>query len=291
MARTRRIAITGATGALGGAVARNLGETSTPQRLIVRDPSRAPQVPNAEVAVARGYDDATGMRAALQGCDTLLLVSGRESERRVAEHRLAIDAAVGAGVEHVVYTSFVGAAPDATFTLARDHYATERYVRECGASFTFLRDALYLDLIPALVSPAGEIAGPAGDGAISGVARDDVADCAAAILREPEAHRSRTYELTGPAAFTLAEAAAELGAATGERVTYRNESPDEAYASRAVFDAPAWQLEAWVTTYLAIASGEMSTVTGDVAGLLGRPATSLRAFLARSSVAPGRVES
>lgn len=68
--------------------------------------------------------------------------------------------------------------------------------------------------------------------------------------------------------------------ATGSAVRYHAEALDEAYASRASYGAAPWQLEAWVSTYAAIAAGEMAVVSDTVERLTGRPATSLRTFLA-----------
>src|SRR4051812_9905940 len=107
------IAITGATGALGGRLAARLADHGVHQRLIVRDAGRAPRLDGAEIAVAAGYRDRAAMVQALRGTGTLFLVSGREAADRVAEHVSAVDAAVEAGVRRVVYTSFMGAAPDA----------------------------------------------------------------------------------------------------------------------------------------------------------------------------------
>ncbi|NUP04210.1 MAG: NAD(P)H-binding protein, partial [Nonomuraea sp.] len=69
------------------------------------------------------------MERALDGASTVLFVSASESADRLDRHRAFVDAAVAAGVAHLVYVSFYGAAPDATFTLARDHWATERHIR------------------------------------------------------------------------------------------------------------------------------------------------------------------
>ncbi len=144
------------------------------------------------------------MQAALDGVRTLFLVSAAEDAERLAQHRTAVDAAAAAGVEHVVYTSFLGAAPDATFTLARDHAATEEMLRASGMSWTFLRDALYADFLPLMVGEDGVLRGPAGDGRVAAVATDDVAAAAVAVLRDPAAHAGRTYELTGPQALDAA---------------------------------------------------------------------------------------
>jgi uncharacterized protein YbjT (DUF2867 family) len=212
---------------------------------------------------------------------TLFLVSGRESATRVDEHEAAIDAAVAAGIRRIVYTSFVGAAPDATFTLARDHAATEEYIRATGLAFTFLRNQLYLDAVPQLASAqSGTIAGPAGDGKLAAVARADAAECAATVLMNAPAHDGKTYTLTGPEAFTLADAAALLSRAAGREIGYRNETRAEAEASRAPLGAPAFEVEGWITSYEAIANGELAHVTNDVPTLLGRRAMSLRDFLA-----------
>ncbi len=268
------IAVTGATGRLGGRVARHLAAADSPQRLLVRDPSRAPQLPGAQVARA-DYGDANAVQRALTGVATVLMVSASETLDRVAQHRTFIDAARAAGVGHVVYVSFVGASPTSTFTLARDHAATEEHIRVNGLAFTFLRDNIYADFLPAMVGADGVLRGPAGQGRVAAVAQDDIAAVAAAVLRAPEAHTGATYDLTGPQALTLAEVAALIGAASGRAVTYHPETPDEAYAARAVYGAPDWQVEAWVSTYLAIARAELAEVSDDIPRLLGRPATSL----------------
>src|SRR5690348_5667797 len=116
MADGTPIAVTGATGAIGGRVASRLAQRGIAQRLIVCDPARAPDLAGAELAHAAAYDDAESMRGALRGVQTLFLVSGRESPDRLRHHMAAVDAAVAAGVDRIVYLSFLHAAADATFT-------------------------------------------------------------------------------------------------------------------------------------------------------------------------------
>jgi NAD(P)H dehydrogenase (quinone) len=114
------IGVTGATGFVGGHTARYVAERGAPLRLIVRDPTRAPDF-GAEVRAASSYGAGDEMRAALEGVDTLFLVPAEESADRIEQHRTAVDAAVAAGVGRIVYLSFVAAASDSTFTLGRDH--------------------------------------------------------------------------------------------------------------------------------------------------------------------------
>jgi NAD(P)H dehydrogenase (quinone) len=277
------VGITGASGRLGGRVARRLAAVGAPLRLLLRDPARAPDLPGAEVVPA-SYDDADAVRAAVRGVPLLFLVSASESADRLATHRTAVDAAVEGGVEHLVYVSFAGAAPDCTFTLGRDHDATERHIRASGVAFTFLRDNLYADFLPALAGPDGVIRGPAGAGRVAAVAQDDIADVAAAVLRDPGPQAGRTYTLTGPEALSLDEVAAQL-TASGRPTTYVPETLEEAYASRAGYGAPRWQVDAWVSTYTAIANGELAEVTDDVRLLSGHPATPFATLLSRNATA------
>lgn len=272
------IAVTGATGALGGRVATRLAGRGVAQRLVARDPSRLPPATDgADVALASGYDDREAMTAAFRGAQTVFLVSAREAADRVAEHVSAVDAAVAAGVERIVYTSYLGAAPDATFTFGRDHYATEQHIRGTGLEFTFLRDSLYADFA-ALVVTDGVIAGPAGDGRVSWVARDDIADAAVAVLTG-DGHAGQTYDLTGPTARSLADTAALLSELSGREIRYVSETLEQAYASRAAFGAPRFEVDGWVTSYVAIAKGEMELVSDAVEQLTGRPAQDLRDYL------------
>ena len=240
------------------------------QRLIVRDAARAPDLNDAEIAVAE-YGDGERAGAALEGIETLFMVSASESHERLAEHRTFIDAARAAGVERIVYLSFVGARPDATFTLVRDHWATEQHIRERQLAFTFLRDNLYLDFLPLMVGEDGVIRGPAGDGRFAAVAQDDIGEAAAAVLGDAGRHDGMTYDLTGREALSFADFAAALTRLTGRDVTYHPETLEEAYASRAVYGAPEWQVEAWVSTYTAIAAGELAAISDDVERLTGHP--------------------
>jgi NAD(P)H dehydrogenase (quinone) len=274
------LAVTGVTGGLGGRVARRLADRGVAQRLVVRDPARAPELPGAEV-VRAAYGDGEAMRRALDGVDTLLLVSASEAVDRVRLHTGAVDAAVAAGVQRIVYTSFLACSPDATFTFARDHWHTEEHLRASGVRHTFLRDSLYLDVFPLFAGGDGVIRGPAGDGRVAAVARDDIADVAVAVLLGDD-HDGRTYDLTGPAAFTLQQAAEELSRASGRAVTYHAETLDEAYASRAGYGAPHWEVTGWVTTYAAIAAGELDLVSDAVATVAARPPMDLAEFLRRN---------
>ena len=271
------LALTGSTGALGGLVAPALVDLRP--RLIVRDPARAPDL-GLEVFTAT-YADGQAATAALEGVEVLFMVSAAESEHRRDEHRTFISAAARAGVRQVVYTSFSGAAADATFTLGRDHHDAEVALRASGMAFTVLRDNFYLDVLPLFADEDGVIRGPAGSGTFAAVARADVADVAAAVLRDPGAHAGATYTLCGPEALTLTEVAARVGPALGREMRFEDESVEAAYAwRREQYGAAQWQLDAWVSTYTAIADGSLAALSDDVRLVAGHEPRTLEHVLA-----------
>jgi uncharacterized protein YbjT (DUF2867 family) len=279
------IAVTGATGALGRRVVERLAAVGdVPLRLVVRDAGRAPRVPGAEVAAnPGGYGDPAGLRAALAGADTVYLVSAAEAENRLEQHYAAVDAAVAAGVQRIVYTSFLNASPDAVFTLVRQHAATEDRIRASGVRHTFLRHSMYADFVPFFATRedgGAVIAAPAGEGRTSFVSRDDLADVAAAVLlREGADLDGRALEVTGPEALTMADAARVLTEVTGVPTAYRDQTVEEAWATRRPSGHPDWEIEGWVTSYLAIAAGELATVTDVVPSLTGHPARTVAEHL------------
>lgn len=275
-----RIVVTGATGKIGGQVARLLAtDPEVELRMVGRSLHRAPQLEGVDVVRAE-FSDSAACRDAFADADALLLVSAGEAADRLAQHRIAIDAAVAAGVKHVVYTSFLGAGPDAEFTLARDHGKTEEMVAESGLAWTFLRDSFYADVLLDFAGEERIIRGPGSTGCCAYVARADVAEVAAKILRDPALWAGRALDLTGPVSVSLAEAVLLMTRATGQEYEYVDETLDEARASRAPYGAPDWQIDAWISTYTAIASGALDVVSDGVREVLGREPTALAEVVA-----------
>lgn len=272
------IAVTGATGEVGGRIARRLAERGASQRLVVRDPSRAPELKGAEVAQASNYEAREEMEPALRGAQTLFLASGEEARNRVDQHKAAVDAAKAAGVERIVYLSFYGARPDSAFTFGRHHFHTEEHIKASGLSYAFSRDNIYLDFVPFFAAADGAIRGPGGDGSFAPVARDDIADVVVELLTNPD-RDGHAYEVTGGESYTLAEAAARLGKAIGREITYVDETMDEAWASRRPSGEPDWVIEGWITTYVAIANGELAQPTSTVKDLTGHEPQRLEELL------------
>lgn len=268
------IGVTGVTGKLGGQVAKVLSQKGLKAVHIARSPERAIKYDNAEIRKA-SYENSEESRKALEGIKTLLMVSAKENPKRVEEHHDFIDAAKMAGVEHIVYISFYNNKKDATFTLSRDHYQTEKYIKEQGLKYTFLRDNFYIDFFLDLCFEYGEIRGPAGDGLVSAVARRDAADIVVAVMLNVQEYENKVLNLTGPRDLSMKDIVEVVGEKLGKEIFYINESVEEAYESRKVWEAEQWQYDSWVSTYIAIAKGEQSGVSLDIEKILNRPATSL----------------
>jgi NAD(P)H dehydrogenase (quinone) len=274
------IAVTGSTGEVGGRVARRLAERGLEQRLVVRDPSRAPELEGAEVKQASNYEARDEMETALRGARTLFLASGEEARNRVEQHKAAVDAAKAAGVERIVYLSFYGARPDSAFTFGRDHFHTEEHIKASGLAYAFSRDNIYLDFVPFFVGADGAIRGPGGNGRFAPVARDDIADVVVELLTNPD-RDGQAYEVASDESYTLAEAAERLGRAIDREITYVDETMEEAWASRRPSGEEDWVIEGWITTYVAIAKGELAEPTSTVKDVTGHAPQRLEELLER----------
>ncbi|EMC30401.1 SDR family oxidoreductase [Streptococcus mutans] len=268
------IGITGVTGKLGSKVAQLISEQGISARHLARNPQRAALYDNAELVQA-AFENSLEAVEALKGIDVLLMVSASESPNRLQQHFAFLDAAHEVGVKHIVYTSFYNAATEATFTLARDHAKTEKYIKERGFTYTFLRDNFYLDFFLDLCLNNGEIRGPAGNGKVSAVARQDVSEVATTILAKPDKWKNQLLNMTGPADLSMADIVHFVSEQKGEIIPYIDESIEEAYASRKAWPAQDWEYDAWVSTYTAINEGKQAGVSSDIERVLGRPATSL----------------
>ena len=102
----------------------------------------------------------------------------------------------------------------------------------------------------------------------------------AAAALTGEGHDGLTYDITGPQRLTMQDVAQELTRVTGRPISFHDETLDEARASRAHFGAPDWEVEGWVTTYAAIAKGELDVYSDAVERVAGHPPQTLRDYLA-----------
>ncbi|MEV4458039.1 SDR family oxidoreductase [Microbispora sp. NPDC049633] len=280
------IVVTGATGHLGRLVIEELAARVPAARIVaaVRSPEKAADLAGRGVQVREAdYDRPATLGPAFEGAAKVLLISGSEPGRRLAQHQAVVDAAKAAGVESVAYTSILHA--DTTpLGLAPEHRATEEYIRASGLSFTFLRNGWYHENYVATARQGaqhGVIAGSARDGRVASAARADFAAAAAAVLTG-EGHRGAVYELSGDVAWSLPELAGLVAELSGAPVEYRD-LPVAEYAK--VLEAaglPGPVAAMFAQTDADIADGWLGDTPGDLSRLIGRPTTPLRDTLAEA---------
>ena len=272
-----KIAVTGVTGNLGGMVSRLCKENGIKVRNLARNKEKAGKMGFSDVFKS-SYDKSEDTIKSLEGIDVLFMVSGSENPDRVQQHKDFIDAAKMAKVSHIIYLSFYNASKNSVFTLGRDHYATEEYIKENGFKYIFLRDNFYADFFVDMCREYGEIKGPAGNGKVSAVVRSDVSEVAAKILKNPEKWENHTLNMTGPEELTMEEITKLASKYLGKEIKYIPETVEEAYESRKIWKAEQWEYDSWVSTYTAIAEGEQAGVSNDIEKVLGRKATSLAEY-------------
>ena len=273
-----KIAVTGVTGNLGGMVSRLCKKNGIEVRNLARNVEKAEKLGFSNVFKSN-YDKSGDTVKSLEGIEVLFMVSGSENPNRVQQHKDFIDAAKVAGISHVIYLSFYNASKNSIFTLGRDHYATEEYIKENGFKYTFLRDNFYADFFVDLCKEYGEIKGPAGNGKVSAVVRSDVSEVAAKILENPGKWENQTLNMTGPEELSMAEIVKAVSKYFGKEIKYIEETVEEAYESRKIWKAEQWEYDSWVSTYTAIAENEQSGISNDIEKVLGRKATSLAEYL------------
>lgn len=272
------IVVTGATGNLGTLVLEQLLERVPAQsvRALARTPDKASAWAERGVEVVQAdYEDPASLRAAFEGADKVLLISGSEVGRRLPQHRNVIEAAVEAGVGLLVYTS-LAKADTSRSVLAEEHVPTEETLRASGFQWVILRNGWYLEnYTENLAGPLamGAFYGAAGKGRVSAAARADYAAAAVAALTE-DGHAGQTYELGGQP-FDMAELASVVSHATGKELPYVD-LPEEAYR-QALVEAGVPEVMAGVLANAdtALAHGDLEVDPATLTTLIGRAPTSL----------------
>lgn len=280
-----RILVTGAGGHLGRATTARLAGLVSPAELVLVTRHPPALSPPAGVTVREGdFDAPETLTDAFAGCDRMLLISTGDLGRRAVQHRAALEAAVRAGVRHVVYTSMIRPEPDhPAGTWAQEHLRTEEALRGCGTGWTVLRNGYYADSLLPVAAQAveqGQLVTNSGQGRIAYVSRDDCAAVAAAVLTG-DGHQGRTYDVTGGEALDAEEVCARLSTIGGRLV-----SPvlldDDAFTARLVsagLPEAAARLVAGFGT--AARNGYYQQVSPAVQTLTGSPPRTLGDVLAR----------
>ena len=274
------ILVTGATGNVGAPLSAMLAERGLPLRVLVRDPSRAPQ--RAEVAVGDLTDPASLDRA-FSGIDTLVLISPAVPDQEIA----AIDAAVRAGVTHVVKATSK-ASTDSPVERRRGQARIEDHLAATPIPHTLLRSNAYMQNLLALapqVKASDGFVMSSADGEVGMVDAHDVAAVAAVIAADPAPHAGATYWPTGPALVSYGDVAATLSKVLGRPIEYRRTSTDEHREAMIQAGIPDTVATSNAQAFGLIATGDAAWLTDDVSNVTGVSPRSLHAFLEQRQTA------
>ena len=273
------IAITGATGQLGQLVIEHLLKTVPASQIvaIVRNPAKAGALSQQGIVVRQAdYTDQAAFTTALNGVDKLLLISSSEVGQRATQHQNVINAAKGAGVKFIAYTSLLHA-DKSPLGLHVEHIATEKALAESGVPYALLRNGWYTENYLASAPPAlehGVFIGAAGEGKIASATREDYAAAAATVISQ-DGHAGKVYELAGDNAWTLSELAAELSKQSGKNVAYQNLSEADFAAALKGVGLPAGLADMLADSDVGASKGGLFDDSRTLSKLIGRPTTTL----------------
>lgn len=272
---TTTLGITGTSGQLGASTLRHLlgGSQDRDIVAVTRTPEKTMQAFGSRVRVRAGsFDDGDALVEAFTGIDRLLLIPASDltPDVRPRQHRHAVEAAVAAGVRHIIYVSSVGARPGPVDGLLETHFVTEQAVIASGLPWTLIRMNIYADSqIDALRRAVVSGVHAAPDSALAYVVREDLARLVAAVLGS-NGHEGVTFHGTGPATVTQAQLADAASRAAGRPVRFMPLGKQEAEAGLAAAGLPPFLVDVLSRFQQAAREGAFDLVSGDIARLTGR---------------------
>ena len=275
-----KIAITGATGALGQLAIQFLLQNTTAANIValVRNEAKAADLKTKGIEVRYfDYDAPESLLPALQGIDRLLLISANEVGRRTPQHKAVIEAAQQANVAYIAYTSLLHA-DTSPLGLAQEHRETESLIQASGMKYTFLRNNWYSEnhlATLAQIIEMGTLYGAAGEGRISSAARADYAEAAAKVLTS-EGHDHKIYELAGSSSFSLAELAQDITEVSGKSIVYQNLTAEDYTQALTQAGLPTGLINVLVDADVQTEKGAMFSDSQDLERLIGHKTTAIK---------------
>jgi NAD(P)H dehydrogenase (quinone) len=259
------IMVTGATGQLGSMIMDNLLQSVPTSQVIacVRQPDKAAKYLEKGFEVRFGdYDQPDSLVQAFTGVTALLLIASSHTDDniRLNQHAQVIQAAQKAKVKHLMYTGFAFP-PKGPIPPNHVHLLTEQMILESGISYTFLRNALYMDFVGVLglkeALQSGELVTYPGNWLFNSVTREDLALATANVL-STTGHQNQIYELTSPRPWGLSELVDVLTELSGKKIVHRQDS----------------SIQHWIYSFLM--KIDTASTSKDLERLMGRPVTTLR---------------
>lgn len=280
---SQKILITGASGGLGGGVLDSLLKLIPAERLIALG-RKAGQMERfarqgVEVRVA-DFDDAAATEKALAGVHSLYLVP-TVAPNRLEQHQRVIDLAKRSGVQHLFYSGVIHHDETGHGAVISDHQRTEAMITASGIPHTFIRNSIYLDVLPMLLGKASETGAFIYPGAPKGVsmaARADMAEATAKIIARPELH-GRPHPLSPERPVFYTDVAAAYGRVLGKEVKHLDCTVAEHQAALVKGGVPEFLAPFLAAMARGLAEGVIREPNSEMKELLGRDPIGVEAFL------------
>ena len=274
------ILVTGATGKTGGAVAKELAAHNIPFRVFVRDADKAAALKDlgAEIAVGDMADKAA-VSDALKGCDKAVLIMAN-GEQQLTMEKLFTDCAVAAGVTHLVKLSSMESEPGTTKPIPAMHVASEEHIKASGMNWTMIRPTFFTqNFLSAArtIQSNNEINLALGNAVVAPTDLRDVAEVIRLALTD-DAHLNQSYDLTGPEALSIAQAAEKFSSVLGREIKYVPQSVDDFQNILRKVGLPEWRVNAVGDEFRLLSEKASMHTTDTMQQILGRAPTSVEQF-------------
>jgi uncharacterized protein YbjT (DUF2867 family) len=275
------ILVTGATGKTGGAVAKELAAHNIPVRVLVRNADKATDLKDvgAEIAVGDMADEAA-VREALKGCDKAVLIMAN-GEHQLTMEKLFTDSAVALGVKHLVKLSSMESKPGTTKPIPAMHVASEDHIRASGLNWTMIRPTFFTQnflSVARSITASDEISLALGNAVVAPTDIRDVAEVVRVVLTD-DVHLNKSYDLTGPEAMSLAQAAEKFSSVLGREIRYVPQSVQDFRKVLIQVGLPEWRVNAVCDEFKLLSAKASTQTTDTIQQILGRPPTSVEQFV------------
>jgi NAD(P)H dehydrogenase (quinone) len=281
-----KIGVSGASGHLGRAVVAELLQRADGHEVVAI--TRTPESVSGPAQGRFGdYNRPESLAEAYAGLDRLLIISTVDALKRGAQNVAAVDAAVRAGVKHIVFMSAAGTRQEEEPALGASFWRGEQRLIATAPAWTILRMNFYAEALAQQAQASldqGVLTGLA-ENRVAFVARGDVAAAAAGILIG-DGHAGAIYNATGPERLSGAERAALIAEITGRPLAFRAITEQQLRAGLTQAGLPVEVVNTVINLQESFAAGEFDIVTGDVERLGGRPPKPLRDVLAGALKSP-----
>ncbi len=275
------ILVTGATGKTGHAVAKELAAHNIPFRVLVRNAEKGAALKDlgAEIAVGDMAEAAT-VSDALRGINKAVLIMSNGEDQLTNEKQFT-DCAVAAGVKHLVKLSSMESEPGTTKPIPAMHVASEEHIKASGMNWTMIRPTFFTQnflSVARTVKASNEIVLALGNAVVAPTDIRDVAEVIRKVLTD-DAHLNKSYDLTGPEAMSLSQAAEKFSNVLGREIRYVAQPVEDFRKVLTQVGLPKWRVNAVCDEFRLLSDKAKTHTTGTIQLILGRAPTSVEQFV------------